>query len=193
MIFTALVKGLCIFDSCICADGTLYPLWFHLYLHLRSQVTFSSYCEEKWWCIYGILGMPFCEKDTIHLFAFFKDLQDFFPVTCKARFPSARISSKPTVTLVYYVTSHVVFSVTGSTSQKLRHSLTKCSSCPSFLPAVTHALPCRKRALSERNACLHWSQFDDLCHAYQNPTITVDHQQFMLDGNRKVVLGYLLA
>ena len=105
----------------------------------------------------------------------------------------ARISSKPTVTLVYYVTSHVVFSVTGSTSQKLQHSPTKCSSCPSFLPAATHALPCRKRALSERNACLHWSRFDDLCNAYRNPTITEDHQQFMLDGSRKVVLGYLLT
>ena len=29
----------------------------------------------------------------------------------------------------------------------------------------------------------HVSRFDDLCHAYRNPTITVkDHQQFMLDG-----------
>ena len=29
----------------------------------------------------------------------------------------------------------------------------------------------------------HVSRFDDLCHAYRNPTITLkDHQQFMLDG-----------
>ena len=91
----------------------------------------------------------------------------------------ARTSFKPTVILVYYVTSHVVFSVTGSTSQKLQHSLTECSSWPS-----------KKRALSERNTCLHWSQFDDLHHAYQNPTIAVeDHQQFMLDGKARQKRG----
>ena len=35
-----------------------------------------------------------------------------------------------------------------------------------------------------RIAChTHVSSFDDLCHAYRNPTITLkDHQQFMLDG-----------
>ena len=37
-------------------------------------------------------------------------------------------------------------------SQKLQHSLTECNSCPSFFPALTHAFPGRKRALSERNA-----------------------------------------
>ena len=38
------------------------------------------------------------------------------------------------------------------TSQKLQHSLTECSSCPSFFPALTRAFPSRKRALSGRNA-----------------------------------------
>ena len=99
-------------------------------------------------------------------------------------------SFKPTVILVYYVHQSCGVSVTGSTSQKLQHSLIECSSCPSFFPAVTHALACRKRALSERNTCLHWSQFDDLHHAYRNPTIAVeDHQQFMLDGKARQKRG----
>ena len=123
----------------------------------------------------------------------FTSRQDFFPVTCKAGFPSNCMHGHPSNRLLYSCimsTRRVVFSVTGSTSQKLQHSLTECSSCPSFFPAVTHALACKKRALSERNTCLHWSQFDDLHHAYRNPTIAVeDHQQFMLDGKARQKRG----
>ena len=51
-----------------------------------------------------------------------------------------------------------------STSQKLHHSRQECRTCPVTFPDLTHAFPCKKQALSERQLVDVTVTEPDVCH-----------------------------